>query len=102
MSLSLLLGLELSKLSELSELSDAHQLSELSDCRTCGRQWETVEEHGTVELLSESLSDPCRTLSDTVGLSDCRIVGLSDHCRITVGLYCRTVGPGLSVMPFWP
>ena len=89
MSLSLLLGLELSKLSELSELSDAHQLSELSDCRTCGRQWETVEEHGTVELLSESLSDTvghCRA----VGLSDCRIVGsLSDHCR-TLLSDCRT------------
>ena len=24
-----------------------------------------------------------------------RTVGLSDYCRITVGFYCRTVGPGL-------
>ena len=43
------------------------------------------------------------TVGLTVGqLSDCRTVGLSelsdycsDYCRTTVGLYCRTVGPGL-------
>ena len=64
---------------ELSDCRNRAQLSELSDCRTCGRQWQTAQEHGTVELLSELLSDTvghCRT----VGLSDCRIF------RTTVGL----------------
>ena len=71
----------------------------LSDCRTVGRCRTTV-----------GLSDLCRTVEDSTGachrsdycrisvglLSDCRTVGLSDNCRITVGLlsdYCRiTVG----------
>jgi hypothetical protein len=74
----------------------------LSDCRTvglAGRQWKTVRERmtagSTVGSTVGRLSD-CRT----VGLSGCRncrtTVGLlSDYCRITVGIRCRTVGPGL-------
>eukprot|EP00966_Prymnesium_polylepis_P228470 5287779-Prymnesium_polylepis.1 len=92
-------GRQRSPTDKLSELSDVGLLSELSDCRNCrtdGRQWKTEDERGT---MSESLLDTvghCRT----VGLSDlsgCRTtVGLlSDYCRITVGIYCRTVGPGL-------
>ena len=51
----------------------------LSDCRTRSRQWQTVREHVTMELLSEF------TVGMTVGLSDCR----TRDCRNTVG-YCRT------------
>ena len=83
----------------LSELSDVGLLSELSDCRTDGRQWKTVDERGTMSCTVGITVGHCRTCR-TVGLSDlsdCRItVGkLSDCCRITVGIYCRTVGPGL-------
>ena len=68
-------------------------LSELSDCRTS--RLTVYDSDGACsqsDLLSE-LSESCRT---PVGLSDCRTVGLSDYCRTTVGIHCRTVGPGLS------
>ena len=75
----------------LSELSDVGLLSELSDCRTDGRQWKTEDERGTMSCTVGITVGHCRTLSDcrTVGP-----VGLSDNCRITVGLlsdYCRNL-----------
>ena len=61
----------------------------LSDCRIDARA-------SSQRNPCRTLSDNCRTLSDTVGLSNCRTVGkLSD----TVGIRCRTVGPGLSSPP---
>ena len=65
-------------------LSD--RLSGLSECRTRSRTWTSVVPR----------NDCRKWLSDIVGLSDCRIVGLSDyralsgivgHCRVYDGLY---------------
>ena len=73
-------------------------LSELSDMR------ETVEDSRSHVVTQIYCRTPCRTLSDcrilseTVGLSDCRTVGLSEYSSDTVGLYCRTVGPGLKLI----
>ena len=79
-------------------LSDCRTVG-LSDCRTCGRQWQTVEERMTTGItvgMAVGLLSDCRTVG-LAELSDCRItVGLlSDYCRITVGIHCRTVGPRL-------
>jgi hypothetical protein len=82
---------------------------QIEHCRTVGRTVGLSELSDMRETVEDSRSHVvtqiyCRTpvgLSDTVGLSDCRTVGLSEYCRIvgilsdTVGLYCRTVGPGL-------
>ena len=59
-----------------------------TSCRSVGR-WTSILTEQTLADTVGRLSDSCRT----VGLSDCRTVGkLSD----TVGIHCRTVGPGLS------
>ena len=82
-------------LSELSDLSDSSVgLSDsVGHCRTVGLS-DLSDTVGYCRILSDigldkmtdSMIPTCRTLSDTVGLSDCRI--LSD----TVGYsYCRTL-----------
>eukprot|EP00966_Prymnesium_polylepis_P032150 748159-Prymnesium_polylepis.2 len=61
------------------------QLLELSDsCRTVERTGD-MEDRAGAWYGRVYCRDDCRTLSDTVGLSDCRTVGLSDDCRMTVG-----------------
>ena len=77
----------------------AHFRTALSwPCLTVGlsERRQTVEDSGRTWSRGKYCRTDCRT---TVGLSDCRTVGLSelsDYCRTTVGFYCRTVGPGLS------
>jgi hypothetical protein len=61
-------------------------LSELSNMR------ETVEDSRSHVVTQIYCRTPCRTVGycRTVGLSDCRIVGILSDCRNTVG-YCRTL-----------
>ena len=91
----------LSELSELSDatvgLSDIVGLCRTVGCRTC---------RSTVGLSEPSYWGTtiphCRTLSDcprTVGLSDCRTVGLSGYCRTTVGLLRTFHTPSMVCQP---
>ena len=83
------------KASQPNEAIPRGELSELSErCRSCRSPVGAVGAvgGGYDSMNAWSLSDSCRSCR-TVGLSDA--VGLSDICRTSVGLCCRTVGPGL-------
>ena len=87
-------------LSDCRTLSDTvGQMSDtvgvMSDCRmsdTVGRLSDTCRSYvGAVgQVLTVMVCCYCRTLSDTVGLSDCRTCRTLSDCRKTVG-HCRTL-----------
>ena len=77
-------------------------MSGLSDCRN---EWAVGLSDGCTVGLSDkqTVADSGRTssravllseLSDTVGLSDCRTCRTVGKLSDTVGIHCRTVGPG--------